>query len=300
LYLSGIAHIEKGTNADQKFFKEESYMDPEITNFKKIKQVNDLIIYLDDSANRLKNRDYLYHYTTIQKAMDMIERQICHLGNAKYMNDQLEYENGDKERWTNIFFASFMTDVKESIGMWSMYSQPWEEGVLLMIPKKVAIDWVRETKEIFEVSSVNKKITGRSIKIDADNKLFLSSVAYSNCDNPDGEKKITWSNVSNTSFSRASHIPQLTGYIKDSAWDYEREIRIKATFGVNPGFKRVAIKIPDEVINTTTIITSPLFDELANNKRLPTKINRSKSIFHNKLKIKSVCSECSYKKNTIL
>ena len=46
------------------------------------------------------------------------------------MNDQLEFSNGDKERWKNIFFASFMMDMKESIGMWSMYSQPWESGVL--------------------------------------------------------------------------------------------------------------------------------------------------------------------------
>ena len=43
------------------------------------------------------------------------------------MNDNLEYKNGDPHRLRNLFFSCFMCEDKESIGMWSMYAQPWEK-----------------------------------------------------------------------------------------------------------------------------------------------------------------------------
>ena len=52
------------------------------------------------------------------------------------MNDQLEYERGEKMIWEHLAFASFMTECKESIGMWSMYAQEWQDGIMLKIPKK--------------------------------------------------------------------------------------------------------------------------------------------------------------------
>jgi hypothetical protein len=267
------------------------------TAFSKIISINDLIAYLDDHSSRLKNREYLYHYTTLNKAIDIFKGKLWHLGNAKYMNDQLEYSNGDKDRWKNIFFASFMTDVKENIGMWSMYSQPWEDGVLLMIPKGEVQNWIKNVDEIFEISCKDYKPTGKSVKISATNNLFLSSVAYSNCDNPetDENKKITWSTVENIAIKNATQIPELTGYIKNSAWDYEREIRIKATLEDGHGFQRTAIKTPRNMLDSIEIVAGPLFKgEL--NKRLHEKIENinkiSNSLFHNKLFIKNTCSDC--------
>ena len=74
----------------------------------------------------------------------------------------------------------------------------------------------------------------------------------------------------------------MTGYIKDMAWSYEKEIRIKAEFENIGNIKRVAIPLIDEVIDAMTITASPLFEgdlhtELE--REIARKIKTGESIF---------------------
>lgn len=266
-----------------------------VTNFSKIASPEDLIAYLDDDAARLDNRSFLYHYTKLGNVIKIFVSRKWHLANARDMNDRLEFDNGDEKRWNNIFFASFMTETKESIGMWSMYAQPWRDGVLIAIPKDIAQNWIKDTKELEEISIANYEPTGRKVTCSNLNRLLLSSVAYSNCDNKETDEKLTWSTAKNELISNAAHIPQLTGYIKDSAWDYEREIRIKAVLAEGHGFQRVAISVPEDVLGSMTIIAGPLFDGNLED-RLMGEINRrvqiKNSLFHNKLSIINTCDNC--------
>lgn len=74
-----------------------------VTNFSKIDSVEDLIAYLDDDSARLDNRSFLYHYTILGNVIKIIMSKKWHLANARNMNDRLEFDNGDNERWKNIF-----------------------------------------------------------------------------------------------------------------------------------------------------------------------------------------------------
>lgn len=193
------------------------------------------------------------------------------------------------------FFTSFMTDTKESIGMWSMYGQPWKDGVLLTLPKKTVSNWIKNVKELYEISCDNYQPTGRILEIDDENRVFLSAVAYTNCDNHENEERLTWSTAKNTNIKSAAHIPKLTGYIKDAAWDYEREIRIKAVLKAEHGFKRVAIDVPDEVLDSMIITAGPLFVgdlERRLREEIQRELTSTKSLFCGKLKIKSPCDDC--------
>ena len=275
---------------------------PRETDFSKITKVADLIAYLDDTSKRLENRSHLYHYTKLNRVIDIYKGKKWHLGSAKCMNDRLEYANGDSARWENMFFACFMTDVKESIGMWSMYAQPWEDGVLITIPKKVVLNWVKSVRTIHEVSCTNFELTGRTLNVNKINRVVLSSVAYTNCDNPDSDERLTWSTTSNLKIAKASHIPELTGYIKDSAWDYEREIRIKAVLSSGHGFSRVAIDVPEEVLDSMTITAGPLFKGKLE-ERLQEEIRKrasvSQSLFYERLNINSPCEGCLARKKDV-
>ena len=259
-----------------------------------------LIEYLDSVNDRLKNRKYIYHYTTVEKCIKMFLSRVWFLSNAKDMNDQLEFKNGDGSRWENIFFASFMSDVDESIGMWSMYSQPWRDGVQIAIPVDIAKKWINNITVIREISCDNYQPTGREITVDKKNRVFLSSVAYTNCDNDAGEEqRLTWSNAKNNHILNPSHHPMLTGYIKDSAWDYEKEIRVKAVINNIHRFKRVAIDIPDTVFDNMIITASPLFEGLLKTRmeeEIKRDYNIDKSIFTGRIKIPSACDNCSLKK----
>lgn len=136
-----------------------------------------LVDYLTNSARRLENSNYIYHYTTLPVVINMLRSSTWHLGNAKYMNDQLEYKNGDPLKWKNIFFSSFMTEDKESIGMWSMYAQPWETGIKITIPSKIARKWINNITNIKEVSIKDFELTERATPV-YNEEIKLTSVAY--------------------------------------------------------------------------------------------------------------------------
>lgn len=277
------------------------YNDSTPTVFKDISNPKDLIKYLCDVTRRLANSEYIYHYTTLRSAIKIIRSESWHLTNAANMNDKLEYQNGDKSRWPNIFFCSFMTEDKESIGMWSMYAQPWEKGVKIAIPSNVVRRWIRGITKLEEISLSNFRSTGETVEIDS-NQLNLASVVYSNTDSftkKDNIEKLCWSNAVNSNFQNAARMPELTGYVKDMAWSYEKEIRIRAEFNNRQRFQRVSIKIPDEVINSMIITASPLFegnlmDELSRETQRQLIIDSS--LFKGRLNIETICQSCELKK----
>lgn len=104
-------------------------------------------------------------------------------------------------------------------------------------------------------------MTGKKINVGDGNTCFLSAVAYSNTDSKESVsdvEQITWNTRKNTNISRASKLKELTGYIKDEAWAYEKELRVKVLFDTNVGFHRVALDI-SALIPQMIISTGPLF-----------------------------------------
>lgn len=126
--------------------------------------------------------------------------------------------------------------------------------------------------------------------------------ANSNCDGisrKTEEELLRCGNETNKTITNASHISDLTGYIKDMAWSYEKEIGVKIQFDNYRGFERVAIPMPDYVIDSMIVTPSPLFDgDLT--RRLEIEIERQiktdKSKFDGKLSIRSGCDTCSIRK----
>ena len=88
--------------------------------FADIENSESLIKYLQ-SARRRDNIKKLYHYTTLDVAIKIINDKQWHLRSPKNMNDLLELKSGSPERWKNKLFSSLMGEDKESIAMWSMY-----------------------------------------------------------------------------------------------------------------------------------------------------------------------------------
>lgn len=271
-------------------------------SFEKITDANQLKEYLDANS-RLSSSKYLYQYTNITALVRMIKSKTLHLSNPKYMNDQLEYQNGDENIWKDLFFSCFMAEDDESIGMWGMYAQPWQDGVKIAIPKDVLRKWVSDTIEIMEVSQETKQLTGRKITGYDTFKIWISAIAYSNYDGINlktDEELLRCGGQTNRILHNAPRNPALTGYIKDMAWSYEKEIRVKVSFENWRGFERVAISMPDYVIDSLIITPSPLFEgDIV--KRIEDEVVRAvktdKSKFVGKLSIRSACDSCSIKKS---
>jgi hypothetical protein len=163
--LVALEPLELGNEKDPKSTSFYSLVRNRNIAFHQIVREEYLIKYLANDIERLKNRKYLYHYTRLENAVKMINGEHWHLGSAENMNDKLEYENGDKDKWRNIFFSSFMTEEDENIGMWSMYSQPWNSGVKISIPSSVAKRWIRGISEIHKYPEAIFGLQGRHKKL---------------------------------------------------------------------------------------------------------------------------------------
>ena len=162
--------------------------------------------------------------------------------------------------------------------------------------------WLKTTTEILEISTDDYQPTGRRFRLkEYDISLRLSSVAYCNSDSLQGktnEERIMWSTAKNIHIKNAVRIPELTGYIKDMAWSYEKEIRIKAEFDNVYGVHRIAIPLTEDLINAMTITASPLFEgnlEDVLKKEIASKIKTEQSMFTHRLNIKTICQECKLK-----
>lgn len=55
------------------------------------------------------------------------------------------------------------------------------------------------------------------------------------------------------------HLPDLVGYIKDMAWEYEREVRVLAIVDKSIRCDRLAIELPDDLIDSIEIVAGPRF-----------------------------------------
>lgn len=53
----------------------------------------------------------------------------------------------------------------------------------------------------------------------------------------------------------------LTGSIKDAAWSYEREIRLRVDLNYEIADPKVAVDVPDDIMKSIIITTGPRFNK---------------------------------------
>ncbi|MCI8561873.1 MAG: DUF2971 domain-containing protein [Dorea sp.] len=267
-----------------------------VTDFKKITNANELISYLCNINDRLKKTSSLCQYTSLKAVINIISNGYWYLGSPKNMNDGLELQQGLNTK-DNIFFSSFMAEQKESIAMWSMYAQPWEDGVMISIPVKAFKQWIKDIKMVYSADPKTKKVDRDTFVFLNKAKISVTRVAYSN-QGPNGEiENITCGNAQND-ILKSIYDSSLIGYIKDEAWSYEKEVRLRVDLGAGIHYKGVAIDVPDYVIDSMTIIKGPRFyGDLVNRleAELDKKMRIESSLFFDKLKY-TPCDGCSYRR----
>lgn len=282
-----------------------------VTNFSEINSPQDLITYLSDSVNRLENTknksiQYVYHYTKLSNVVSIIKNRFWWLKSPKTMNDGLEFQNiSEFQQSKAVFFASFMYDSCESIAMWSMYAQPWEDGVFVRIPVAIFKKWIRNTKTIYTVlcPKNQKPIIEKSL-ISYKN-LSIVRVAYTNSDSiqDKSDEILICGKAENNLLKNSPHLPDLVGYIKDMAWEYEHEVRVLAAVDKSIECVGLAIELPDDLIDSMEIVTGPRFSGNLS-ERIRQEVHRqftiNRSLFSDKLNWipcdscpeKSKCDNC--------
>lgn len=271
--------------------------------FQEINDRQGLSEYLTSKA-RLENRLYLYHYTSLSAAINIIKSNKWFFGNAKNMNDRLEYDQWSVQEWEKLFYVSFVGEGKESIGMWSMYGRPLETGVKIAIPRKSFLEWVKSVKGVREVARQNDRFVVSDAVIDMPEKSCRTiAVAYCDYDNrSESEFELSWSNQKNKRIplSEILGVSELVGHVKDSAWSYEKEVRFAIAFEKKATFTRLAVDVPDAIINDFVLTPSPLFEgdlreEIRKEIEKSDDIKIEYSLFANKISGMNQCGICRFR-----
>ena len=279
----------------------DNAIDEEATDFKKITNENQLRYYLKDLTRRLQNTDMICQYTSLDSLIAIISHKEWYIGSPQNMNDGVELKNG-LNRKHNVFFSSFMADDQESIAMWGLYAQPWKDGVRISIPKKYFTRWINDIEEIYIADPKSKqRYSDRKpiTRMKAD--IYGMRVAYVNQDiNKKSIHTITCGGAENTIMKDISD-SNLIGFIKDSAWSYEKEIRMRVDISEKIMAEGISIDIPDYIIHNMSITLGPRFegdfqDRIKNLSKVKVEGTIKKSRFY-KLLNYIPCDRCQSKQN---
>lgn len=249
-------------------------------SFSEIRSASALIEYLSNEE-RFENFKYVYHYTTIDKLISIINSGYWYLGNPKNMNDQLEYSSFNSFYWDKLYFISLMVEQEESIGMWNTYGKDEQNAIIFKIPFKVIKKWLKEITTIREA-----KIKKGTIELgkEIDNSLFqkfLHRVSY--YDARSGKKVLRVGNNKNLVFEDL-YCDECIGYVKNIAWVYENEIRLRIETHKRIKTSGIAIKIPDDLFEESEIILGPNF---SSDDKIPSSIKRvTPSVCYRRVKTK--------------
>lgn len=262
-----------------------------VIRFDEITNPIEMVRYLTSKSkiNDL-SEEYISHYTSYDVAKKIIAGRKIQLGNPANMNDGLEFSS-PKMDCTKIYFASFSIESSENIGMWSMYGQPWEDGIKISIPKKLFMTWVEKIKLVYHVDSATNDISLSAPLTETEFKPSISRVAYVEWNSSGKVTLIRCGENAKNDKLKDVDSPIFTGLIKDAAWSYEKEIRLRVDLNNVSSDKKVAIAIPDEILKSIVITTGPRFNKAISKTDLPGVSDIRESIFKGKLNY-VYCDRC--------
>ncbi len=258
---------------------------------KEVTSAVDLIEYLETNGQRHK---FYYHYTSWDSLVKIYNSKSFLLtrGTARSLNDHHEtLVKGTKEIWRKTYIGSFAYGSSENMAMWGLYGLPAQDAVRIAIPKKQMLNWIKNIHSIYLWD-------GRKGELIENIKVTLTDIVYAQKKETlrlwhDGDRLALNKDVDLNNIDKR---PEMTGYVKNSAWSYEKETRIKIELPQEYEYDKIFVDIPDEVIQSLLITIGPCFkskyDDLY--RQLTEKEVIMKSEFFGLLNYKTLCSMCRY------
>lgn len=261
-----------------------------------IKSVDSIINFLEQKG---KNHKCYYHYTTWESLKKIMENKSFLLtrGNSLKINDQHEAsKKGVKEVWDRTYIGSFAFGSSENMAMWGLYGLPWEDAIRIAIPSLSMGKWFQSiiSAVVWDGDSKGKIIQNP--------ETVLTDIMYITGNKFDSTLRLTHADksktISNSGPLRAfDETPAITGYVKNYAWHYENEVRLIIRLAEYINSEKLSIKIPDNILDTTSVTTGPyfkpknddLFVALHNQGRI------YESGFKNLVNYRTLCSMCKHR-----
>ena len=264
----------------------------------KITDVKDTYSMIDFLKQKGGNHEYYYHYTTWDALSKILSNKkfLLTRGNSLRINDQHEaLMKGSWEEWNKIYIGSFAFGSSEIMAMWGLYGLPWRDAVRISIPKEEMRSWIKHIRRVKLFDN------GRAVDYQGDFDVGLNDIVYVTGKKGTDNLRLTH-NTRSITVSEINPLygidkaEEMTGYIKNYAWQYENEVRIRIRLANDTGYEKISIDIPDEVADSITVTTGPNFKW--KDDRLLSRLSDEKRIresgFMNLVKYRELCELCQY------
>lgn len=225
--------------------------------FSTITEASALIGYLSE-PQRINNVRFFNKYMRLSSVVRLFSSGLLLINNPSRMNDLYEYKAfGEQAKWSKICFASFITQSCESMAMWSMYAQPWTDGVMISIPVAALKALLQNTHSLISAKyDENTRLFSPSdSSFNSDGIISITRVAYID----QNTLTVTNKDDRNTHFANPYRTPELAGYIKDAAWSYEKEVRLRVDLPDSYAQDVAFLKLSEDFLNSICITTGPRF-----------------------------------------
>lgn len=247
---------------------------------KKIDNAKALEKFLKDKA---KSHKRFNHYTTVSVLNLILKNKTLQLtrGDSSELNDWHEKDRkGGEYEWEKTYIGCFAADNyesntaennvnydSESMAMWGLYGLPSEKAVRITIPKTKMLSFIN--KSVYKLKNGKNFIFTDGIRNennDVNNEnilsIFLTDVFYVKGTNKDVitpvQKHIqTFLKFPINNLHQYFKERDFTGFVKNYAWNYEKETRIviKLNRPINKDY--LYLEIPDEIIKSFQITLGP-------------------------------------------
>ena len=249
-----------------------------------------------------RNHNYYYHYTTLNSFQKICANQsfLLSRGNSQKINDQHEATmKGSYAEWNKTFFASFSYGSSENMAMWALYGIPWSKAIRIAIPQKAMVQWLESIKEIGVWAVTNETCIPEKI---IPSYKCLNDIVYVRGEKGDERFKVFHSGATRVidnegTFNKFDERECMTGYVKNYAWHYENEVRLKISVPDGVYAEKIVVDIPDAILTQCTIMTGPCFDN-SNDSFINQMVSRftfEKSGFDRLVRFRTICDLCEHK-----
>lgn len=197
--------------------------------FKDLETVEELKNYLDHSFAYV--RKSVFHYTSLDALLCIFTDRRLKFSVFDKTNDVIEEKFVDPGI-RNKRYLCFMRTMLENFGMWAMY------GGLTKTPSNLKNTYIKieipvtELKNLIEEKNLKANLIAYTNLLKTEKKHIYKCGALQNSKNIDLDSA------------------KLSGYIKDNAWEYEKELRIWS----NNEYE----SLKEEFLKSWKIIPSPL------------------------------------------
>ena len=226
-----------------------------------------------DSSDELKRflekkgceHGFVYHYTTFEKLKCILSSKRWRFGNASKMNDLHEYmvKGSNSEKWDRTFSTCFSFGNEDNIAMWSMYGIPWEDAIRIRITKT----FLNNDEKTIAFENITLHDICYYLGYFGERRVLTDCPLHRDVCLPDcdicPEKALHWWSQRNKQTyivednSRLKE--ELIGYVKNAAWEYEKETRLDVSLSSQSSglYDYIELPIGDDFINEIHISLGP-------------------------------------------